>query len=69
MVMEQYEKSGPAVERKVDATQDLDSRMRDLQATVSAQSLEIDQLKRDLRRLQMRMDQAARVVNRMNNNG
>lgn len=66
--MEQYEKSGPPVERRADSTQDLDARVRDLSATVQAQSLEIDQLKRDLRRLQMRMDQAARVVNRMNNN-
>lgn len=67
--MEQYEKSGPPVERKVDATQDLESRVKDLRDTVETQRLEIDQLKRDMRRLQMRMDQAARVVNRMNDNG
>lgn len=69
MVMEQYEKSGPAVERKVDSTADLEARVKDLRDTVDAQRLEIDQLRRDMRRLQMRMDQAARVVNRMNDNG
>lgn len=68
--MEQYEKSGPKVERKAsDATQDLEARVKDLKATVDAQSLELDQLRRDLRRLQTRVDQAARVVNKMNNNG
>ena len=68
--MEQYEKSGPKIERKdKDVTQDLEARVKDLKATVDAQSLELDQLKRDLRRLQMRLDQAARVVNKMNNNG
>lgn len=68
--MEQYEKSGPKVERKAnDVAQDLEARVRDLKATVDAQNLELDQIKRDLRRLQMRMDQAARVVNRMNNDG
>ena len=68
--MEQYEKSGPKVERKADdITQDLEARIKDLKATVDSQSLEIDQLKRDLRRLQMRMDQTARVVNKMNNDG
>ena len=68
--MEQYEKSGPKVERKAsDVAQDLEARVKDLKATVDAQSLEIDQLKRDLRRLQMRMDQTARVVNKMNDNG
>lgn len=68
--MEQYEKSGPKIERKPgDPAQDLEARVRDLKATVEAQSLELDQLKRDLRRLQMRLDQAARVVNKMNNNG
>lgn len=68
--MEQYEKSGPKVERKAgDVAQDLEARVKDLKATVDAQSLEIDQLKRDLRRLQMRMDQTARVVNKMNNDG
>ena len=68
--MEQYEKSGPKVERKADdVAQDLEARVKDLKATVDAQSLEIDQLKRDLRRLQTRLDQAARVVNKMNNNG
>ena len=68
--MEQYEKSGPKVERKVDdITQDLEARVRDLKATVEAQNLELDQLRRDMRRLQMRMDQAARVVNKMNNDG
>ena len=68
--MEQYEKSGPKVERKAgDVAQDLDARVKDLKATVDAQSLELDQLRRDLRRLQTRLDQAARVVNKMNNNG
>ena len=68
--MEQYEKSGPKVERKPDdIAQSLEARVRDLKATVEAQNLELDQLKRDVRRLQMRMDQAARVVNKMNNDG
>jgi hypothetical protein len=66
--MEQYEKSGPKVERKPsDVAQDLEARVKDLKATVDAQSLELDQLRRDLRRLQTRVDQAARVVNKMNN--
>lgn len=68
--MEQYEKSGPKVERKAgDVAQDLDARVKDLKATVDAQSLELDQLRRDLRRLQTRLDQAARVINKMNDNG
>ena len=68
--MEQYEKSGPKVERKAgDVAQDLDARVKDLKATVDAQSLELDQLRRDLRRLQTRLDQVARVINKMNDNG
>ena len=68
--MEQYEKSGPKVERKPgDIAQDLEARVKDLKATVDAQGLELDQLRRDLRRLQTRLDQAARVVNKMNDNG
>ena len=65
--MEQYEKSGPKVERKADdITQDFDTRIRDLKATVEAQSLELDQLRRDLRRLQTRLDRHADYLNSKN---
>ena len=62
--MEQYEKSGPKVERKAsDVAQDLEARVKDLKATVDAQSLELDQLKRDIRRLQTKLDRHADYLN------
>jgi prefoldin subunit 5 len=62
--MEQYEKSGPKVERKIDeAAQDFDARIRDLKATVEAQNLELDQLRRDVRRLQTKLDRHADYLN------
>lgn len=64
--MEQYEKSGPKIERKTDdVAQDLEARIRDLKATVEAQSLELDQLRRDVRRLQTKLDRHADYLNQL----
>lgn len=62
--MEQYDKKGPPPLVTQDAAKDeMKSRIRDLQNSLEAQNLEIDQLRREVRRLGARLDQAVNAIN------